>query len=230
MSGGCSNIINQLRTTVCELKNNASNSLTSTINVPVTFNSISVDTVMNVLNGMKTAFDNNYYLLSLITKYKNEIKLAGRYDTILQPIVEKDFIGYEDYFWIRHQPKNESQFSTSKFYFVWNKHKRWNNMRFIDINDYPNIDLIKDQYSFASSLDSSVEKYNRFYIDEWGGTIYLHYYTYILDILDDTKQKWISIGSKMNLLPYFPTVIQNDISLLPEEFTEFIKYINNYIL
>ena len=95
-------------------------------------------------------------------------------------------------------------------------------MRFIDINDYPNIDLIKDQYSFASSLDSSVEKYNRFYIDEWGGTIYLHYYTYILDILDDTKQKWISIGSKMNLLPYFPTVIQNDISLLPEEFTEFI--------
>ena len=230
MSGGCSNIINQLRTTVCELKNNASNSLTSNINAPVTFNHISVDTVMNVLNGVKTAFDNNYYLLSLITKYKNEIKLAGRYDTILQPIVEKDFIGYEDYFWIRHQPKNESQFSTSKFYFVWNKHKRWNNMRFIDINDYPNIDLIKDQYSFASSLDLSVEKYNRFYIDEWGGTIYLHYYTYILDILDDTKQKWISIGSKMNLLPYFPTVIQNDISLLPEEFTEFIKYINNYIL
>ena len=86
MNGGCSNILNQLRTTVCELQNNASNSLTSSINVPVTFNQISIDTVMNILNGMKTAFNNNYYLLSLIIKYKNEIKLAGRYYTILQAV------------------------------------------------------------------------------------------------------------------------------------------------
>lgn len=55
---------------------------------------------MNVLNRVKTAFDNNYYLLNLILKYKNEIKLAERYDTILKPIVEKDYIGDDDYFWI----------------------------------------------------------------------------------------------------------------------------------
>ena len=234
MSGGCSNLINQLRTTVCELKNNASNSLTSNINVPVTFNQLSIDTVMNVLNGVKTALDNNYYILNLITKYKDEIKLAGRYDTILQPIVEKDYINTGNYFWVMNYPKNESQFSTSKYYFSWNQYKRWNNKIFLEITDIPNRDdiftRVRNHYSFALSFDSSIEKYNNFCIHEWDGKIMLYYYTYILDILDDTNQTWISIGSVIDLLPYFPISIQNNISLLPKEFIEFIEYINNYIL
>ena len=207
MSNNCSNIINQLRTTVCELKNNASNSLTSTINVPVTFNSISVDTVMNVLNGMKTAFDNNYYLLSLITKYKNEIKLAGRYDTILKPIVEKGFIGNEDYFWVINTPKNESQFSNATHYFTWNQYKNLDNKKFVEItniNYMKNLfEYVRNQYSFASSFDSSVEKYNKLYLNVWDEGIDLNYNTYILDILDDTKQTWIEIGSAIGLMPYF---------------------------
>ena len=73
MSGGCSNSINQLRATICELQDKSSKSLTSNINVPVIFNQLSVDTVMNVLNGVKTAFDNNYYLLNLILKYKMKL-------------------------------------------------------------------------------------------------------------------------------------------------------------
>ena len=234
MSGGCSNLINQLRTTICELKNNTSNSLTSNINVPVTFNQISIDTVMNVLNGVKTALDNNYYILNLITKHKDEIKLAGRYDTILQPIVEKDYINTGNYFWVMNYPKNESQFSTSKYYFSWNQYKRWNNKIFLEITDIPNRDdifkRVRNHYSFALSFDSSIEKYNNFCIHEWDGKIMLYYYTYILDILDDTNQTWISIGSVIDLLPYFPISIQNDISLIPKEFTEFIEYINNYII
>ena len=222
----------QLRTTICQVQNN--NSLTSTINVPVTFNHISIDTVMYVLNGMKTAFDNNYYLLNLITKYKNEIKLAGRYDTILQPIVEKDYINTGNYFWIMNYPKNESQISNAKYYFSWNQYKRWNNKKFVEITDIPNRDYVfkrvREQYSFASSFNSSNDRYNKFFIYEWDKKIKLYYNSYILDILDDTKQNWIEIGSVIDLLPYFPTVIQNDISLLPKEFTEFIEYINNYIL
>jgi len=182
------------------------------------------------LNGVKTAFDNNYYLLSLITKYKNEIKLAGRYDTILQPIVEKNFIGNEDVFWARHQPKNDSQLENAIYYFNWNLNTRFNNKRIVEIVNFQNINLIKDQYEFTSSFDPSVEKYNKFYIYEWDGKLYLYYNTYILDILDDTNQTWILIGSKINLMPYFLNVIQANLSLLPKEFTEFIKYINNYIL
>ena len=223
MSGGCSNLINQLRTTICELKNNASNSLTSNVNVPVTFNQLSIDTVMNVLNGVKTAFDNNYYLLSLITKYKNEIKLAGRYDTILQPIVEKDFIDNGDYFWVMNSPKNESQFSNAKYYFTWNKYNRWNNKKFVEISDPPSSDLFNNartNYSLISSFDLLAEKYNTFRIRKWDGKIMLYYNTYILDILDDKKQNWIEIGSCIDLLPYFPISIQNDIKLLPKEFIE----------
>jgi len=232
MSGGCSNLINQLRTTICELKNNTSNSLTSNINNPVVFNQLSVDTVMNVLNGVKTAFDNNYYLLNLITKYKNEIKLAGRYDTILQPIVEKDYIGDDDYFWVMNSPKNESQFYNAKYYFTWNKYNRWNNKKLLEITDYP-VDMnkrIRGQYELVSSFNSSIEKYNKFFIYEWDGSIYLYYNTYILDILDNKNQTWIEIGSVINLLPYFPVSIKKDISLLPKEFIKFIEYINNYIL
>lgn len=232
--GGCSNLINQLRTTICELKNNTSNSLTSNVNVPVTFNQISIDTVMNVLNGMKTAFDNNYYLLSLISKYKNEIKLAGKYDSILQPIVEKDYINTGNYFWIMNYPKNESQLSNAKYYFSWNQYKRWNNKKFVEITDIPNRDYVfkrvREQYSFASSFNSSNDRYNKFFIYEWDKKIKLYYNSYILDILDDTKQNWIEIGSVIDLLPYFPIAIQNDISLLPKEFIEFIEYINNYII
>jgi len=234
MSGGCSNLINQLRTTVCELQNNASNSLTSNVNVPVTFNQLSIDTVMNVLNGVKTAFDNNYYLLSLITKYKNEIKLAGRYDTILKPIVEKDFISNEDYFWVINTPKNELQFSNATHYFTWNQYKNLDNKKFVEItniNYMKNLfEYVRNQYSFASSFDSSVEKYNKLYLNVWDEGIDLNYNTYILDILDDTKQTWIEIGSAIGLMPYFPISIQNDIKLLPKEFIEFIEYINNYII
>ena len=221
--------------TVCELQNNSSSSkfLTSNINVPVTFNHISIDTVMNVLNGMKTAFDNNYYLLNLITKYKNEIKLAGRYDTVLQPIVEKDYIGNEDYFWVMNSPKNETQYSRGKYYFTWNKYTKWNNKKLIEINDFEeemdwNLNL-SSEYKFVSSFDSSIEKYNKFGIFTWEDSIYLNYNTYILDVLDNTNQTWIKIGSKINLYPYFPVSIQKDL-LLPKEFTVFIEYINNYIL
>lgn len=232
MSGGCSNLINQLRTTICELKNNSAKSLTSDINVPVVFNQLSVDTVINVLNGVKTAFDNNYYLLNLILKYKNEIKLAGRYDTVLQPIVEKDYIGDDDYFWVMNSPKNELQFSTGKYYFTWNKYNRWNNKKLVEITDFP-IDMnerISSEYKFISSFNSSIEKYNKFFIYEWDGSIYLYYNTYILDILDNKNKTWIEIGSVINLLPYFPISIKKDISLLPKEFIKFIEYINNYIL
>ncbi len=232
MSGGCSNSINQLRATICELQDKSSKSLTSDINVPVIFNQLSVDTVMNVLNGVKTAFDNNYYLLNLILKYKNEIKLAGRYDTILKPIVEKDYIGDDDYFWVMNSPKNEYQLSTGKYYFTWNKYNRWNNKKLLEITDFP-IDMnerISSEYKFISSFNSSTDKYNKFFIYEWDGSIYLYYNTYILDILDNKNQTWIEIGSVINLLPYFPLSIKKDISLLPKEFIKFIEYINNYIL
>ena len=217
----------QLRTTICQVQNN--NSLTSTINVPVTFNSISVDTVMNVLNGMKTAFDNNYYLLNLITKYRNEIKMAGRYDTVLQPIVEKDYINTGNYFWTMSYPKNESQFSNAKYYFSWNQYKRWNNKKFVEITDIPNRDYVfkrvREQYSFASSFNSSNDRYNKFFIYEWDEKIKLYYNSYILDILDDTKQKWIEIGSVIDLLSYFP-----DASLIPKYFIDFIEDINDYMV
>jgi hypothetical protein len=232
MSSNCYNIINQLRATVCELQNKKYDYLTPNINVPVTFNNISVDTIMNILNGIKTAFDNNYYLLNLILKYKKEIKLAGRYDKILQSIIEKDFIGNDDYFWVMNSPKNESQFSTGKYYFTWNKYNRWNNKKLLEINDFQE-DLNKrlsSEYELVSSFDSSVAKYNKFVIFTWDNSIYLNYNTYILDILDSTKQTWIKVGSKINLLPYFPVSIQKDISLLPKEFINFIEYINNYIL
>jgi hypothetical protein len=196
-------------------------------------NNVSIDTVMNVLNGVKIAFDANYYLLSLITKYKNEIKLAGRYDTILQPIVEKDFIDNGNYFWVINSPKNESQFSNATYYFTWNQYNRWNNKKFVEISDSPSSDLFnhsRTNYQLISSFDALAEKYNRFRIDKWDGKIMLYYNTYILDILDDTKQNWIEIGSCIDLLPYFPVSIQNDISLLPKEFIVFIDYINNYIL
>jgi hypothetical protein len=221
--------------TVCELQNNSSKFLTSNINVPVTFNQLSTDTIMNVLNGVKTAFDANYYLFNLITKYKDEIKLAGRYDTVLQPIVEKDYIGNEDYFWVTNSPKNELQFSNATYYFTWNQYSRWNNKKLveIEINDIPSPDLFNNtrkRYSLISSFDALDEKYNRFRIDKWDGSIKLYYTIYILDILDDKKQNWIEIGSCIDLLPYFPVSIQNDISLLPKEFIVFIEYINNYIL
>jgi hypothetical protein len=201
----------------------------------ITVNNIPLDAVMNSINGFKTTVYNNYYLLSLVNKYKNEIISAGRYDTVLQPIIEKSYLKNENYFWIVNAPLNSEEIVNTKYYFTWKKNSSWNNLL---VNNIPDE---KAKKLMIEGIDNNIPKLNKllnnttfnntyYKIDicSWVNGLNLYIGTYIPDLLNENK--WIEIGSGIDLISYFPQAIQNNFSLIPQEYFTFIEYIKDTIL
>ena len=197
-------------------------------------NNIPLDAVINSINGFKTAIYNNYYLLSLVNKYKNEIISAGRYDTVLQPIIEKTYLKNENYFWIVNAPLNSQEITDAMYYFTWKKNSSWNNLLVNDIPDKKAKKIILDNYINAIPILNALFQtptFNNIYysinIHPWLNGLQLYIYSYTPDILN--KNKWIKLGSGIDLISYFPQAIQNNFSLIPQEYIAFIQYIKDTI-
>lgn len=103
----------------------------------IEIDSISLDAVINSLNGFKKAIYNNYYLLNLVNKYKKNIKCANRYDCVLQPIVKRTYLVPGDYFWVMSAPSNKESLKEAMYYYTWETHKDFNNKL---IKNVPNIE------------------------------------------------------------------------------------------
>ena len=114
-----------------------------------TINNVSLDAVMNSLNGFKKAIYDNYYLLSLVNKYKDLIIDEGRYDTVLQPIVEKSYLENLDYFWIESSPLNDIEFESAMYYYTWELYKELNNTL---VKNISNVNI--------KNLETEVHKFN----------------------------------------------------------------------
>ena len=195
-------------------------------------NNVSLDKVIDSINGFKTAIYNNYYLLSLVNKYKNEIIKEGRYDTVLQPIVEKSYLNNDNYFWLDNAPLNTQEIKSAIYYFTWKKNKAWNNLLVIDILEERAkkliIEGIENNIPKLNNLLKFPSDNNTYYkIDmcAWLNGVNLYMGTYIPDLLN--KNKLIEIGTEVDLIKYFPQAIKNDLSLIPPEYITFIQYITD---
>lgn len=201
----------------------------------ITVNNIPLDAVVNSINGLKTAIYNNYYLFSLVSKYKNDIITSGRYDTVLQPIIEKSYLENENYFWLVNAPLNNQEIVNTKYYFSWKKNSSWSNLL---INNIPDekakklmIEGINNNIPILTNLLKNKTINNTYYkidICKWLDGLNLYVATYIPDLLNENK--WIEIGSGIDLISYFPKSIQNNFSLIPQEYFTFIQYVKDTIL
>ena len=196
-------------------------------------NNISLDTVINSINGFKIAIYNNYYMLSLVNKYKDEIIKEKKYNTVIQPIVEKSYLDFYNYFWIMNIPLEIQGIVDSIYYFSWKREfVSWNNLLINDIPDVKARHIIKDGMAKNIDVLNTLLKnptYNNTYyktdINPWLNGLILYMITCMPDVLNENK--WIIIGSNIDLIKYFPIAIQNNPSLLPPEYIIFIQYIND---
>jgi hypothetical protein len=79
--------------------------------------------------------------------------------------------------------------------------------------------------SLNKLFTTQTNSYNRIDIAPWLNGLNLYMRTYIPDLLNENK--WIEIGSCIDLISYFPQAIQNNPALIPQEYLTFTRYITD---
>ena len=201
---------------------------------------LSTDALINAANSIKTAVERVNYLYKLMTKYKDEIADERRYDTILNPIIEKMYVNDGDYFWIMNTPRNQQELDDAMYYYTWKTYSAWNNKSFTEIGNGhlggPSSDLISIAQREKTNLDKFLSEYGnhelklKLLCEKWGDNVQLYYKIYVPDLLYPTgpNQKIIEIGSSIILNNYLPN-LTNDPATVEFGFNDLISYIT-YIL
>jgi hypothetical protein len=203
-------------------------------NTPIALKHLSADAHINVMRGFKLAIERCNFLYSLIKSKRTAIIAAGRYDTVLQPIIEKNYLKNDDYFWVMNAVKNESEIDNAKYYFTWKKYIDLNNKTFAEIR----AGKIGPYISLLTGCKDMIETTNAFnpteanpkiysYIESWDNNVQLCYKIYVPDLLDSTKL--IEIGSSINLTEYLSPDLGNDPYKVPLKFINYINTVNGVI-
>ena len=206
--------------------NNFQNSVTSP-------NNIRLDQVVDSLNAFKKAVYNVNYLANLINTHSEAIIKAGRYDTVLKPIVEKEYYNNGDDFWTYSVADN-------KFYFIWEKYKFWNNLTLDEIikyNNENNLSEYNELLILQNKLQQSValerliqenpnqDRYDNILVSEWKGGLKVYYTQYQKDIL--RPNEWIFTSSGVYLYVFLPNT--DNLDLFSKEYLNFINAIANEV-
>ncbi len=205
---------------------------------------ISTDELINAMIGLKIAFERCNYLHTLIINNSNrnniiDNKTNGSYATVLQPIIEKNYIENDDFFWIMNVATSLDEIPNSMYYFTWKSLAAWNNQTFSQIEQnasagLPWYDLINgckknipSNARIASLRPTESNHIRSVYAERWGDHVQLYHKIYTPDLLDSTKM--IEIGSSINLGNYLSIDTGNDPSTVPIEFEDFLNSLNDVI-
>ena len=196
-------------------------------------NNIRLDQVVDSLNAFKKAVYNVNYLANLINTHSEAIIKAGRYDTVLKPIVEKEYYNNGDDFWTYSVADN-------KFYFIWEKYKFWNNLTLDEIikyNNENNLSEYNELLILQNKLQQSValerliqenpnqDRYDNILVSEWKGGLKVYYTQYQKDIL--RPNEWIFTSSGVYLYVFLPNT--DNLDLFSKEYLNFINAIANEV-
>ena len=219
------NSINVINEQYIQPLNNFQDSVTSS-------NNIRLDQVVDSLNAFKKAVYNVNYLANLINTNSEAIIKAGRYDTILKPIVEKEYYNNSSDFWT---------YSVADFkcYFEWEKYQFWSNLTSDEIIEYNNENnlseynelLISQNQLQKSALEKLIQenpnqdKYSNILILEWKGGLKVYYTQYQKDVL--RPNELIFIGSGIYLNVFLPNT--DNLDLFSKEYSDFINKISNEV-
>ena len=203
--------------------NNFQDSVTSS-------NNIRLDQVVDSLNAFKKAVYNVNYLANLINTHSEEIIKAGRYDTILKPIVEKEYYNNGEDFWT---------YSVADFkcYFEWEKYQFWNNLTLDEMIEYNNENnlseynelLISENQFKKSELEKLIQenpnqdRYTNILVGEWKNGLKIYYTQYQKDLL--RPNEWIMISCGIYLDVFLPNT--DNLDLFSKEYSDFINLISN---
>lgn len=206
----------------------------------VTVNSVSLDAVMNSFNGLKKVSYDNFYILNLILKNSSQILASGRYDTVLQPIVELDYFNGKDYFWIESLPLVDSDNQIGMSYFKWQQYSQYSNLRMVDVNSMNPIFYKSTSTSQSGNMSKIRTIFNQLkekstsqYIYEIGlilpfnNSLRLYLYTIFPNILKGPQHtEWVMVANCVDLEQYFPSSFPSSLNL---QYVKLVDSINTSI-
>ena len=207
-------------------------SMNNFINNLVTFqNNITIDQVILSINAFKTSIYNVNYLTNLINKYSNEIIKANDYNSVLKPIIEKEFYNNSDYFWL-YQVSNKHNDLDTKLYLNWKNGNSWTNKYVKQLVNDPSYNLLINQNNLCTDILNNYISNNsnttNFYYNDisiWADGLGLYFNYFTKDLLDNNK--WIRITSFIYLFPYLPNT--NNINDFSPQYLNLINYISSNI-
>ena len=192
----------------------------------LSINNLKLDQVVDSLNAFKKAIYNVNYLISLTNEYKDDIVREKQYASVIQPIIEKQYVNNNDDFWITGvNPEWYSHF--------FNKYSFWNNKSLDEFKYYNNSNNL---YEYNTAIDENI-RYGRDYIDKlktqyttnesyyyfsvvpWNNSLSLKINYFANDILN--KSDDLSIGGRIDLSSFIPNT--NDLDNFSPEYLKFIN-------
>jgi len=213
---------------------------------PLVVRNLSADALINVMSGLKKAYQRLNYVHSLVQTHKNDILAtktqgivgSGSYATVLQPIVEKNYLDNENYFWIMQIPTDPNKILETKCYFTWKKYTSFNDRTYNELKSNTVApEAVKDLINLSRETNTKI--YNiqnrknptetnpsrELSLKAWDGNVTVKVKLYIPDLLDSTKI--IEIGSSFNLSEYLSYDLGKDVLKVPKELKDCIDYISN---
>ena len=195
-------------------------------------NNIRLDQVVASLDAFKKAIYNVNYLTNLVNTNSEAIIKADRYDTVLKPIVEKEYYNNTDDFWT-------NSVTDYKCYFIWEKYQIMSNLTLdeqIEVfnkNGMPEYDeLLNADWALQKKfLKEIIEKnpnqniFTYLYVRKWINELKFYYYLYQKDVL--RPNNWIFIGSGVDLEKYLPNT--DNVDLFSPEYLKFINDLSSQI-
>jgi hypothetical protein len=205
-------------------------------NSVISTNNVRLDQVIASLDAFKTAIYNVNYVSNLINTNSEQIVTADQYASVLEPIVEKEYLDDENYFWILdlNEPKNNYI-----QYFNWKKFNFWSGLNYNEVVKYNNNNnlqnyndlLARQQIYNVNVFKKLINQYpsNKFYylfnILDWDNGLKIYIQECIQDVL--VPDKWITISSGVDLINYLPNT--NDLSNFSQEYLNFVNDLSNEI-
>jgi hypothetical protein len=203
-------------------------------------NNVRLDQVVASLDAFKKAMYNVNYLTSLINVNSDEILEAetvdaGKYASVLIPIIEKEYYNNTDDFWI--YTMNNKGLNTC--YLNWQKYSFWTGLTSEQVVEYNNTHGLQEYNTFGKQAYSKkvkiLNELKRKYTDNsilylldiqmWDNGLQLCLVEFHKDIL--RPNKWIEIASGIDLIPFIPNT--NDLSQFSPEYLTFINDLSNEI-
>jgi len=251
------NELNQIRTQLKALAHVTNNQATSISNINQTLNNINsqlpeievdnnivqlsnsniaIDRVVASLDAFKTAIYRTSYINKLITDMSSTILISSDYNDKLKPIVEKKFIENEEYFWIWETAITNSELPTARDLFDFKRFNFLTGQTIYNIQNtatYPDLSELTHTYLQTSSAklqnlvnsNPTSKLLNLFLITPWVNGLKLGMIIFRKDVTNINK--WIGIGSGVNLTNYLPNT--NNVTAFSPEYMNLINTIQSTI-